>query len=262
MIIKSALSRVFALSLREDSKVEGTLQGKILAMLVEEPASGTDLMKKLNINSPGTIYPALKVLRENGLIEYAPKRVPGKKLYVLSETGILELKKIMLGIGRGYFSRHLETYSPHLLDVLSEMMIEIKPGQKVLSTMLFEPIQRWLEKTDATFLPIFEEIHGNYDVILCGTVGTLMVYGWREDEFTNYLTNLLKRLTPGGTLITVDIEKTDNIFVDMFFKEVLGFQRVPGLSKEELRTLLINYNLEVRMILSRMGILVGVSTKH
>lgn len=249
------------MSLNEDSKVEGTLQGKILAILVEEPASGTDLMKKLNINSPGTIYPALKVLRENGLIEYAPKKVPGKKLYTLSKTGILELKKIMLGIGRGYFSRHLENYSHHLLDVMSEMMIEIKPKQKILSTMLFEPIQHWLEKTDATFLPAFEEIKGNFDVILCGSVGTLMVYGWREDEFTNYLANLLKSLTPGGTLITVDIEKTDNIFVDMFFKEVLGFQRVPGLSEEELKELLMGYNLEVKKIISRMGILVGVSKK-
>ena len=48
-------------------RIEGTLQGKILALLVEGPLAGSDLMKQLNIRSPGTIYPALKLLREKGL---------------------------------------------------------------------------------------------------------------------------------------------------------------------------------------------------
>jgi DNA-binding PadR family transcriptional regulator len=98
----------------ENLKVEGTLQGKILALLVEGPLAGSDLMKKLNIRSPGTMYPVLKLLREKGLIEYASERAPGKKLYVLSEAGVLEMKKVLLGIGRGFYSRYLETLADDL----------------------------------------------------------------------------------------------------------------------------------------------------
>lgn len=245
----------------KNTKIEGTLQGKILALLIEGPLAGSDLMKKLSIRSPGTIYPVLKSLREKELIEFASEHVKGKKPYILSEKGVLELKKIMLGIGRGFYSRYLESLAADLVVTLKKMNVTISPKQKVLSTLLYQPIKHWLEKSDATFLPLFEEISGTYDLIVCGGAATLMAYGWRKTEFTNYLFNLVTSLEPGGTFVILENEKTDNIFVDMLFKEILGFNRVTGLSEEEMRNLLESYDLQVSYILSRRGVLLGIATK-
>ena len=137
----------------------------------------------------------------------------------------------------------------------------ISPKQKVLSTLLYQPIKDWLETSDTTFLPLFEEVSGTYNLIVCGGAATLMAYGWRKTEFTDYLLNLITSLEPGGTFIILENEKTDNIFANMLFKEILGFNRVTGLSEEELRNLLESQDLQVSYILSRRGVLLGIATK-
>jgi DNA-binding PadR family transcriptional regulator len=245
----------------ESLRIEGTLQGKILALLMEEPLAGSDLMRRLNIRSPGTMYPVLKLLREKGLIEYASERAPGKKLYVLSEAGVLELKKVLLGIGRGFYSRYLEALAADFVVTLQKLDPTLNSEGKVLSTLLYRPIKEWLANSDVTFLPLFEEIKGTYNLILCGGVATLIEHGWRTPEFEEYLSNLVSALEPEGTFVILEKEETDNIFVHLLFQEILGFSSVPGLSAEELRDILVKHDLQINTILPRRGVLLGIATK-
>jgi DNA-binding PadR family transcriptional regulator len=245
----------------ENIRIEGTLQGRILALLMKGPSAGSDLMKRLNIRSPGTMYPVLKLLRQKGLIEYSSERAPGKKLYVLSEAGVLELKKILVGIGRGFYSRYLETLAADFVVTLQKLNVTLNPEWRVLSTLLYHPIKQWLETADATFLSLDKEIPDTYDLILCGGAATLMERGWWTTEFEKYLSTLVSALEPGGTFVILEKEMTDNVFVDMLFQEVLGFSRVPGLSEEKLRDILVRHDLQVNTILPRRGVLVGIAMK-
>lgn len=244
---------------RKPLKIEGTLQVRVLVALIEGASSGIDLKKKLNLSSSGTIYPVLHSLQRKGLIEYAPK-VLQKKMYVLSERGKEQLGTILSGIGSIYFARFVKPYVLSFINAL-ENLFQIEPGQKVLCTLDYEPIKRWLKKADVTYLQLLESPHGSYDLCLCTMVETLKSYGWKIDEFTLYLSNIVKSLRPGGTLVTAEIEKTDNIFVEMFIKEVLGYGKVIGLSKVELRDVLETYKLNVKTLFSWRGLLISVSTK-
>ena len=59
----------------------------------------------------------------------------------------------------------------------------------------------------------------------------------------------------------VEIDKTENIFAEIFFKDVLGYGKVPGISNQELKDLLEQYNLNVITLHSWKGLLIGISTK-
>jgi hypothetical protein len=87
-------------------------------------------------------------------------------------------------------------------------------------------LREWLEKMNTTFSPLFEEVSGTYDLIICGGAATLIEYGWKSADFSGYLSNLVSNLKPGGIFVILENEKTDNIFVNMLFQEVLGFSRV------------------------------------
>jgi DNA-binding PadR family transcriptional regulator len=243
-----------------DLKIDGTLQWKVLATFIEGPFSGSDIMKKLKLSSPGTIYPVLRILREKGLIEKAPEKVPGKKMYILSKDGVQEIKKILLEISRRYFSRYAGPYTSSLVEILSDV-IEIDQYEKALSTLTYEPIKQWLKNTDATYLNIFETPPSAYNLVLSGLVCTFMAYGWKKDAFTLYLSSIVKSLQPGGTLIMVELKKTDNIIVKMFFKDVLGFSRVPGLLEKDLRDILESHTLKVGNVYRKSGMLISISTK-
>jgi DNA-binding PadR family transcriptional regulator len=242
--------------------VEGILQTRVLVRLIDGPASGTDLMSELDLSSPGTIYPVLKALKRDGYIENASDWTPGRKRYVLSDKGKEQIKIIMLGIGRRYFAHYVDPYVSSIIDELKSIT-QIDSEKKALFVTMYEhePIRQWLTNTKAKYIQIFEEPPDIYDFIVCCMVGTLMSSGWRTDEFSAYFPKILKSLRPGGTLIVVENEKTDNIYVEMFFKEIVGFGKPPGFSKEELRNLLESYNLSVTDMLNRRGFLIGVSTK-
>lgn len=51
-------------------EITGPLQAKIMRILKDEALCGVDIMDRLNLKSPGTIYPVLKVLRKRGLVDY------------------------------------------------------------------------------------------------------------------------------------------------------------------------------------------------
>ncbi len=72
--------------IKQKNEFSGPLQLKVLLTLTEGPSFGLDLMKKLKIKSPGTIYPELKLLTQRELIEIQAK-TGKKKIYTLSEKG-------------------------------------------------------------------------------------------------------------------------------------------------------------------------------
>ena len=239
-------------------EIAGSLQGRVMIALVDGASSGIELLKKLNLKSPGTIYPVLKTLRMEGFIELASEKVPRKKMYVLSEKGKEQLKLILLGISRGLFANFLEPYAHSFVDVL-ESLIKLKPKQKVLCTLDYEPIKRWVQKADVSYLPAPEQPLSTYDVVYSAIIGTLILYGWKGDELKLYLSKLVKSLQPGGSLVMVEIDKTENIFAEIFFKDVLGYGKVPGISKEELKELLETYDLNVINLHSWKGLLISIS---
>ena len=241
-------------------EIPRTLQARVMIALVDGASSGVELMKKLNLHSPGTIYPVLKTLKMEGFIEHAPEKIPRKKMYVLSEKGKEQLKLILLGISRGLFAHFIEPYTQSFVDML-ETQIQLNPKQKVLCTVDYDPIKRWVQKADVAYLPAPEQPHDTYDFIFSTMIGTLIVYGWKRDEFKLYLSKLAKSLQPRGSLLMVEIEKTENMFTEIFFKEVLGYGKVPGMHKEELKDLLEKQNLNVRNLHSWKGWLIGISTK-
>ena len=71
-------------------EIAGNLQAKIMMLLREEQLCGVDLMKRLRIKSPGTIYPVLDVLQTKGLIDFKveTKDATRKKIYFLTEIGL------------------------------------------------------------------------------------------------------------------------------------------------------------------------------
>jgi len=243
-------------------RIEGILQSRVMVVLIEGPASGKDLMRKLNLSSPGTIYPVLKALRRDGYIEKAPGWTRGRKRYILSDKGKEQIKIILLGIGRRYFAHYVDTYVSSVIDELKGI-IPINSEKKALFVTMYEhePVKQWLASTNITYIQIFETPTDTYDLIICCMVGTLMASGWRTGEFSAYLSQIMKSLQSRGTLVMVENEKTDNLYVEIFFKEILGFSKTPGLLKEELRNLFESHNLRVKEILDWRGLLIGVSTK-
>ena len=240
-------------------EIAGSLQGKVMIALVDGPSSGVELLKKLNLKSPGTIYPVLKTLKMEGFIEYAPEKIPRKKMYVLSEKGKEQLKLILLGISRGLFANFIEPYADSFINVIDKL-IKLTPEQKVLCTLDYEPIKRWVRKANVTYLPAPGQPLSTYDVIFSAMIGTLIVYGWKRDELALYLSTLVKSLQPGGSLVMVEIDKTENIFAEIFFKDVLGYGKAPGISHEELKELLEYYHLKVRTLHRWKGLLISIST--
>ena len=248
------------MSLSEELKVKGMLQWKVLATFIEGSFTGAEIMRRLRLSSPGTIYPILKTLREKGLIEYALEQSPVKKVYVLSNDGIKELIKIMHAIGNKFIIRHVSSYTSSLLEVL-EPVIDITQCEKVLSTLHFQSIQDWLKNKDVTYLAILEKPSSTYNLILTGLVCTFKAYGGKEADFTTYTSSLVKSLQPGGTLIMVELEKSANFISKGFFNSILGFTEVPGLSDEDMRNCLKEHNLHLKHIYHTDGMIISISTK-
>lgn len=70
----------------------GNLRLAVLALLAEEPRNGYSMIQEVSQRSgglwqpsPGSMYPALSALEDEGLIEVHPQ--DGKKAYALTETG-------------------------------------------------------------------------------------------------------------------------------------------------------------------------------
>ena len=76
-----------------ETKIKGSLQLKIMFLLNESPLCGTDIMKKLSISGPDTVYPVSHSLEEKRLVSFEMERTGDarKKSYKLTEKGTKEL---------------------------------------------------------------------------------------------------------------------------------------------------------------------------
>ena len=75
----------------------GDVRAAILALLAEEPRNGYQIMQELSDRtggawrpSPGSIYPALNQLEDEGLVSAA--EVDGRKAYSLTDAGLQEVE--------------------------------------------------------------------------------------------------------------------------------------------------------------------------
>jgi DNA-binding PadR family transcriptional regulator len=76
----------------------GILHHMTLSILEREPMSGSELMSKMEYYtdwrpSPGSVYPLLSMLEEEGLIEQAGSDPPTLKKYSLTQTGLREVER-------------------------------------------------------------------------------------------------------------------------------------------------------------------------
>ena len=233
----------------------GPLQLKLLLTLTESPSFGVDLMKKIGIKSPGTIYPELKLLKSRGLIEIQAK-TEKKKIYVLSEKGKQQLQTMLLDMSRKYFYVYVNPYLQPLIQILDET-IKLTPNLRILSNWEYEPAKQWLSQMDVTYQQFPEEPKGRYNLAIIQLIGTLILYNWKKEELARYLSKIIESLEPESTLVMIEIEKVNNVFANMYFKEVLGFAKVPGLTETELKELMESHGLKVTEIKKEQGILLG-----
>jgi DNA-binding PadR family transcriptional regulator len=73
---------------------KGLLRFYVLKLLKDKPMSGSEIMEEVKKQtggewkpSPGSVYPLLTWLRENGYAEELPREVTGIKRYMLTEKG-------------------------------------------------------------------------------------------------------------------------------------------------------------------------------
>jgi DNA-binding PadR family transcriptional regulator len=121
---------------------KGLLRHIVIQLLKNEPMSGSEIMEQVfeftdYRPSPGSIYPLLAQLQEEGLVEQSPDEDPNIKRYGLTEGGRRELQEIMMNdnemknrqktIHRIYWRLHrdlpddLYTSFSRLLDVFDEL---------------------------------------------------------------------------------------------------------------------------------------------
>jgi DNA-binding PadR family transcriptional regulator len=74
---------------------KGLLRFYVFKLLKEKPMSGSEIMEEVERQtggqwkpSPGSVYPLLTWLRENGYAEELPREITGIKRYVLTEKGM------------------------------------------------------------------------------------------------------------------------------------------------------------------------------
>jgi DNA-binding PadR family transcriptional regulator len=101
---------------------KGLLRFYVLKLLKDKPMSGSEIMEEVKKQtggewkpSPGSVYPLLTWLRENGYAEELPREVTGIKRYMLTEKGAKffeehakfedKLQKKMTSMGPLFFLR-------------------------------------------------------------------------------------------------------------------------------------------------------------
>ncbi len=120
----------------------GLLRYAVLSILKEKPLHGYEIIKAVEGRtkglwkpSPGSVYPTLKNLHEEGLLDV--KEDDGKEVYSLTQRGLEELKSLEQREGR-------------LLDVatrLGEITTGIVVGGYSLLDITFKNINSTFEKT-------------------------------------------------------------------------------------------------------------------
>ena len=242
-----------------ESEITGSLQAKIMMLLRDEKLCGVDIMRKLRIKSPGTIYPVLEALRKKRFIDYKVEAAGAvrKKVYFLTENGRQQIREHLVRS-----ARFCCDVSLHINRILENMkgLIEIKRHQKVLCTLEYEEVKRSLKGADVTFSYDLNVPSDTYDAALC-LLGVGCLMGKEPSDIADYVGRLYKSLRRGGYLLVIEIEKTDNLFTRILFEDVFGLKEPPGLLKEELKSILEKIGFKATEMISKSGLLYAVAQK-
>ncbi len=239
-------------------EIAGNLQAKIMMLLREEQLCGVDLMKRLRIKSPGTIYPVLDVLRTKGLIDFKVEAngATRKKIYFLTELGIEKMHDHLTSSVK--FCCDTSNYVNKILENVKSL-IEIKRREKVLSTLDHDELKLFLKGADATYSSDLKVSANTFDTAM-SFLGVGCLIG-KKDDITNCVNQLYASLKKGGRLLAIETEKTDNMFSQILFEDVFGLNETPGLHKEELRAILEKAGFTDVSVTSKMGLLYAVARK-
>jgi hypothetical protein len=111
-----------------------------------------------------------------------------------------------------------------------------------------------------TFSHNLSEVEGLYDVVL-NFLGAGCILKTTLNEIADYLKSVNELLQNDGTLVCIEIERTDNIFARFFFEKIFGLEVIPGLEKEELRNILEGIGFDDVQVISEEGLLFAFCTK-
>jgi DNA-binding PadR family transcriptional regulator len=127
---------------------KGFIRYHVLESLGEKPMSGSEIMEEIEKKtnglwkpSPGSVYPLLAWLQDNGYVKELPTDQSGLKRYQLTENGMKlleEQKKI-----RRNFRKEAKLFAPPFLGALwfkipSEKTVELRETMQRLMSAFFE----------------------------------------------------------------------------------------------------------------------------
>ena len=241
-------------------EIAGNLQAKIMMLLREEQLCGVDLMKRLRIKSPGTIYPVLEVLRTKGLIDFRVETVgpAHKKVYFLTAVGTQKTRDHLTSSVKFCCDT-----SEHVNKILATVkgLIEIHRKEKVLSTLDHDELKRFLKGADVTYSSDLQVPVGAFDSAL-SFLGVGCLIGNETSDIANYVNQLYLSLKKGGVLLAIETEKTDNMFSQILFEDVFGLKEPPGLQPDELKAVLVKAGFTCLSVTAKMGLLYAVAQKR
>ena len=111
-----------------------------------------------------------------------------------------------------------------------------------------------------TFSHDLSKVEESYNVIL-SFLGVGCILRNDMEEISEYVRSLDRFLENGGTLVSIEIEKTDNIFARFFFERVFGLGVPSGLDREELNSIMERLGFKDIQVVSKEGLLFAFCTK-
>ncbi len=242
-----------------ESEITGSLQAKIMMILRDEALCGVDIMSRLRIKSPGTIYPVLQALRRKHLVDYRVEAEGAvrKKVYFLTKTGRQQIREHLVRSAR--FCCDIPLHINRILENVKGL-IEIKRHQKVLCTLEYDEVKRFLRVADVTFSYDLNVPFDTYDIAL-SLLGVGCLIGKETSDITDYVNRLHRSLRKGGSLLLIEIEKTDNLFTRILFEDIFGLKEPPGLQKEELKSILETIGFKTTEVIGKSGLLYALARK-
>lgn len=118
---------------------KGFLRYQVLELLNEKPMSGSEIMNEIERRtngcwrpSPGSVYPLLSWLQDNGYIREVPAEEVGVKRYTLTDKGKLFLEEQRRIFAQSHMDRKFL-----VLPLISELWLRIPPEktEEVRSTL-------------------------------------------------------------------------------------------------------------------------------
>jgi DNA-binding PadR family transcriptional regulator len=134
----------------------GEARAAILALLAEQPMHGYEIMQQLNVRtrgmwrpSPGVIYPALRMLKNDGLV--TDEDIDGRRVFSLSEAGRVEANRDSMNSS---LEQIVESADPAVLKLrdaalqvgaaVTQIAQSGRPGQKVRALEVLTDTRRRL----------------------------------------------------------------------------------------------------------------------